>query len=485
VWTGADQAVRIMQSVTDSDFEVEAKFNSAVDITAPYQEQGIVVEQDTSNYIRFSVYSDNLRVILFGATISGSSASIWLNQQIRGGPGIVMRVKRTGSAWNFSYSYDSFHWTPAFTFNQSLQVAKMGPYAANGQFGGGSAPAFTAIVDHFINRATPPATVDGNPYPPSPVGPAINVWYGDTQTFGQNGIPQQWVNILGDVTGFDQVTSLTYSLNAGAAQTLWMGENPFRLVAPGEYNVEIDYASLSSGANTVQITATDTAGRQATHTVTVNYVAGKTWPSNYTANWSTAGSIQSVAQIVDGQWQLQSGAARNTEMGYDRLITIGDRTTWNSYTVNAEVTLNALDRYGFAVGIIVGWQGHTTLQYGQPLPDQPRTGHPFPGLFEYSMGNGGAPNLNIYENTPSVPESVMVKDNSGRTLQLGTKYIFKCQVAANTSGGSHYSFKVWPASSAEPANWDLQTDGELSRGSIILAAHMSDVSFGTVTITGQ
>jgi hypothetical protein len=259
----------------------------------------------------------------------------------------------------------------------------------------------------------------------------------------------------------------------------------FRLVAQGEFNVEIDYASLSPGSNTVQITATDTFGRQATHTVTVIYVSGQTWPSNYTVNWSKAGSIQSVAQIVDGQWEIQSnGTVRSPEIGYDRLIAIGDRTTWRNYTVTAEVTLNSGYPFGYAVGIIVGWQGHTTVQYGQILPDQPRTGHPFPGLFQYSS-DGGPANLNIYENTPTNPEHVMVKDTSGKTLQLGTKYIFKGQVAANASRGSHYSFKVWAASSPEPANWDLQTDGELSQGSIVLAAHMANVNFGRVTITGQ
>jgi hypothetical protein len=324
--------------------------------------------------------------------------------------------------------------------------------------------------------------MDGSPYPTS-APPVINVWYGDTQTFGQNGIPQQWVNIVGDVSDFDGISTLTYSLNGGAQQTLWMGENDFRLVAPGEYNVEIDYASLSPGSNTVQITATDTSGRQTTHTVTVNYMAGQTWPHNYSVNWPTPTSIETAAQIVDGLWQVPAaGSARVGETGYDRLITIGDRTTWLNYVVTAEVTLNRLDTYGYSVGIIAGWQGHTTLQYGQPLPDQPRTGHPFPGFGGYSQGLPGPPNESIYENTPSVPEHVMVQNNL--TLQLSVKYIFKFQAQQNTSGGTHYSLKIWPASGTEPAAWDLQTDGELSQGSIVLAAHRADVSLGTVTITG-
>jgi uncharacterized repeat protein (TIGR01451 family) len=487
VWTTGDMGVRVMQPISNADFEVEVKFNSAPGIQSPYQEQGIIVEQDASTFLRFSEYSDNLRTILFVANISGGTGTVLVNQEIRGGAALYLRVKRTGSNWLFSYSYDMIHWTPGFAFTQAIQVAKIGPYAGNAQFNGGAAPAFTAIVDYFVNRVSPPSTLNGNPYPPVPAPPAINVWYGDTQSFGQNGIPQQWVNILGDVSDFYQVATLIYTLNGGAAQTLWMGENDVRLVAPGNFNVEIDYASLNAGANTLQITATDALGARTTHTVTINYAAGHVWPSNYSVDWSTAGNIQSVAQVVDGRWQIQSnGTARILETGYDRLIAIGDRGTWQNYVATAEVTLNSLDPFGFGVGIICGWQGHTTLQYGQPLPDQPRTGHPFPGFGGYIAGGafpgGGPPSLNIYTNTPSTPEAVLAQ--TPRTLQLGVKYIFKFQVQQNLSGGSHYSFKAWPASSPEPAPWDVQADGELSQGSILLAAHRADVSFGLVTVTG-
>ena len=161
-----------------------------------------------------------------------------------------------------------------------------------------------------------PSRSNRTPYPPSPGPPQINVWYGDSQTFGQNGIPQQWINILGDVADFDEVSTLTYSLNGGPPQTLWMGENTVRLVDPGDFNVEIDYASLNPGANAVTITATDLAGRQTIHTVTVNYVSGTAWPQDYSIDWSKAGNIQNVAQIVDGGGD---SAGREHQNGTDRI----------------------------------------------------------------------------------------------------------------------------------------------------------------------
>ena len=173
--------------------------------------------------------------------------------------------------------------------------------------GSNPAPQFTAQVDYFFNTAAPISPADGG-LPAPPNTPLISVWYGDNQTFGQNGIPQTWVNILGNVSAPSGISSITYSLNGGAEQSLWIGQDPVRLVDPGDFNAEIAYSSLVSGTNTVRFTATALSGATSQHTVTVNYASGHVWPSTYSINWSGVTNIQSVAQIVDGQWALQSGA---------------------------------------------------------------------------------------------------------------------------------------------------------------------------------
>ena len=121
------------------------------------------------------------------------------------------------------------------------------------------------------------------------------------------------------------------------------------------------------------------------------------------------------------------------------------------------------------------------MQYGQMLPDQPRTGHPFTGWGNYSYL--GANGINIYENTIANPETILIRDNSGRALKPGVKYKMKLQVQGNNVGGSHYSIKVWEVSSAEPVAWDLEADGSLSLGSVVLAVYDADVSFGNLTFT--
>ena len=49
-------AARVMQSVANTDFGVEVKFDSVPSMQ--YQEQGLIVDQDANNYLAFEVYSD-------------------------------------------------------------------------------------------------------------------------------------------------------------------------------------------------------------------------------------------------------------------------------------------------------------------------------------------------------------------------------------------------------------------------------------------
>ena len=57
------------------------------------------------------------------------------------------------------------------------------------------------------------------------VAPTITVWYEDDLSFGQNGNPQQWVNILGNVSGVaPNRIDLSYRLNGtGGYQSLTIG----------------------------------------------------------------------------------------------------------------------------------------------------------------------------------------------------------------------------------------------------------------------
>ena len=80
----------------------------------------------------------------------------------------------------------------------------------------------------------------------SAVNPIIDVWYGLNQEFGQIGRPQEWVNIVGNVSDPDgaDITSLTYSLNGGPPLPLSIGRDNARLEKTGDFNAEIDADDL-------------------------------------------------------------------------------------------------------------------------------------------------------------------------------------------------------------------------------------------------
>ena len=492
LWTDGNNSARIVQPVANGNFDVVVKFDSTVDQLC--QIQGLLVEQDAGNYIRFDVYSNGPNAMLFAASFANNSPTVFFNNAIASQLLLpfYLRVTRVGNTFTLLTSSDGQSYTQAASFTQQITVNRVGPFAGNNACGY-TAPAFTSNVDYFFNTASPIVPQDGL----ANSNPIFNIWYGDNQTFGQNGIPQTWVNVLGTVLSpYGPVQSLQYTLNGGALQSLDVGPTTSRLVQPGDFDIDIPYASLNSGANAVAITATDALGNKTTHTVTVNYAAGNTWPLPYSITWTPTTNLQSVLQVIDGKWQVQADGSgvRSTEVGYDRLLTLGDMSAWKNYQVTAEVTLHYIWDPNFAgppghdsdfgVGIVMGWKGHTTDVFGQPDSAQPGFGHPFPGLGWYTSAGGYGNVLQLYENTSDHRETVMTYDTSGFQLQFETKYIFKVAVHQNAGQStSHFSFKVWASGTAEPSAWTLESDGQLSQGSIVLAAHRSDVTFGQITAT--
>ncbi len=318
--------------------------------------------------------------------------------------------------------------------------------------------------------------------PTSPNAPLITVWYGLNQTFGPDGDPQKWVNVVGKVTSTAQLVSLSYTLNGGPSQTLSIGPNGSRLIEAGDFNIELDYTDLLPGNNTVLITATDNAAGVGQAVVTVNYqpFAGAWTPGTYTINWAGGTKVNDVAQVVDGLWNIEAGKARAPIMGFDRLIAIGD-LSWRDYTVTVPITINNMVlTKNPGIGIMVRWQGHFDAGNAlQPVAGWRRLGAL--GWYRYEKG------------TPPT-EGLQLLGHGGRelgtkpiTLTVGQTYIYKLNVtsSSNPNKPATYSFKMWNATQAEPATWDIVSEGangEPRSGSVLLVAHHTDASFGNVVV---
>ena len=146
---------RVMQTATNEDFGLEAKFLSTP--SEKYQMQGILVEQDASNWLRFDTYSNGSKQFVFAAVTLGGSSAVQFNIEVAAGSAPYLRLDRAGDLWTAQYSIDGQTWTTAGNFTQALAVSSAGVFAGST----GGAPGFTAQVDYFFNSAAPISSEDG------------------------------------------------------------------------------------------------------------------------------------------------------------------------------------------------------------------------------------------------------------------------------------------------------------------------------------
>jgi Chitobiase/beta-hexosaminidase C-terminal domain/FG-GAP-like repeat len=189
--TTADNALRIMQPIANTNFSVDVRFQSAPEIGN--QDEGILVEQDTGDFLRFDVlYNGTTGPELFAEGITGTTATPFISTQISlpKAP-LVLRLARNGNVWTGSWSADGTTFTAAPNFTFDLNVAKIGPYAGTYAPTATSSPSFTAIADYFFVTSGPVANQNG-PLPygyatvdANPPGTTVEKTLADIQGTGQ------------------------------------------------------------------------------------------------------------------------------------------------------------------------------------------------------------------------------------------------------------------------------------------------------------
>jgi regulation of enolase protein 1 (concanavalin A-like superfamily) len=163
IWVDGNLAPRVMQTIKDIDFEIEAKYDSPVRLR--YQLQGIVVEEDAENFLRIELYSDGLGTNLLVAVFAPGTANSLIVDLKADLPiaatnvkPLYLRVRRQGDNWTVSYSLDGTAWNEAVAFSHALTVDSVGLYGANA---GSPPPAYTAQIDYFFDTLSPILPEDG------------------------------------------------------------------------------------------------------------------------------------------------------------------------------------------------------------------------------------------------------------------------------------------------------------------------------------
>ncbi|WP_127583248.1 hypothetical protein [Paenibacillus koleovorans] len=314
----------------------------------------------------------------------------------------------------------------------------------------------------------------------------IDVWYGCERSFGRQGIPQDAINILGNVRPARYVAELFYTLDGDFPVKLSLGPDRRRLSRPGDFNVEIVTEGLSEGTHTLRLEAVDVSGGIAISEVIFHYGGERRRSPELEIDWRDVARIDDAAQVIDGLWGLADGCVRTLAPGYDRVIGVGD-IAWSDYEVTVPVTIHGFDikgvnpiGYGYNVGIVLRWQGHADWDGRQP-----RYGYyPYGALALYEYNFGRDPHhfhLRLYGNNvqPLNEQQCVIR------LELGVPYIFKAFVRSCPNETAHYGIKVWQSDQTEPANWALEGRGfigERTEGAVLLLAHHTDASFGNVKI---
>jgi regulation of enolase protein 1 (concanavalin A-like superfamily) len=287
VWTTGNFAPRIMQSIPNVDFEVEVKFDSRV--TSAYQMQGILVEQDSSNYLRFDVYYDGASPRLFSAGFVNNNPTVNTDTPIAAGMPLWLKLKRTGNTWTGSWSNDGTSYTAGVTFNQTLSVTKAGLFAGNCC---SSAPAFTAQIDHFFNTASPIVPEDGGP-PGITLGAVTTTGTGATVPWTTTRPTTSQVS-YGTTTAYGNVTALNSTLVANHSVVL------SGLSCGAVYHYKVSSANIG-GADSAS---------SGDFTFTTKACAGGAGPvsDNFNANTLNTSLWTFVNPLGDGSYSMNGSA---------------------------------------------------------------------------------------------------------------------------------------------------------------------------------
>jgi hypothetical protein len=148
-------AVQVVQPISNANFDVAVKIDSTLLAAHPYYGQGLMVEGDAKNYIRFEV-SAGSTVSLGVSTITGGVESSKLSASPFSSYPVptYLRLTRVGNNYTGYWGSDGVNWNQLGTFTDTVAVTGLAPYAWNYAGTPSQAPALTASFDWFHNLTT-------------------------------------------------------------------------------------------------------------------------------------------------------------------------------------------------------------------------------------------------------------------------------------------------------------------------------------------
>jgi hypothetical protein len=149
-------AVQVVETIGNIDFDVAIKIDSSLTSATQYGEQGLLVEGDAKNYIRFEIGAGGTTTVLGVSTIVAgvSTSKVAIVPFSSYAVPTYLRLQRVGTTYTAYWSTNGTTWTLAGTFTDSLVVTGLAPFAGNYDSTPSKATGLTAKFDWFHNRAT-------------------------------------------------------------------------------------------------------------------------------------------------------------------------------------------------------------------------------------------------------------------------------------------------------------------------------------------
>jgi len=242
-------APRISHTIQNTNFEMDVKFDSKP--SGQFAIQGLMLEQDSNNFLRFEYFSDGVNPLyVYLSRVQNGTNTELLKTQVTGTitdwP-MYLRVTRSGTNFTFWYSGNGTTWTQHLATTSSFNISKVSIHTGNS--GGATAPAYESAIDYVFNTAAPIN-------PEDPIHPSF--LFSDDFSSGTLDT-SKWtlVNPLGvEVLDFTP-TQAKLSVPAGLEHDIWTGSQIFapRLMQQTNnrnFEVEIKFDSMPQGTYTAQ-----------------------------------------------------------------------------------------------------------------------------------------------------------------------------------------------------------------------------------------
>jgi regulation of enolase protein 1 (concanavalin A-like superfamily) len=243
-----NRSLRVMRSSADTDFTAVLKLESVP--TQKYQIQGLLVQQDSDDWVRFNTHHDGSALRVYAASTAAGASTTRVNRAAPAGGAPYLRVARQGDTWTLATSADGGAWTTAGSFTLALDVTAVGPFAGNSNPSTASTPAHTAVVDYLFEASAPIVPEDGGGQAGSHTlttqadGPGTVVRSPDQPTYAAG-----------------QAVTLTATPDPGATFTGWSGAvtgggNPVVVTMDGDKAVTATFAADSTAPAISGVSAT-------------------------------------------------------------------------------------------------------------------------------------------------------------------------------------------------------------------------------------